>query len=41
MHSTGIQLLAGKLGFLGNKIGLYVYWQDANGNDRSKVGEWK
>jgi hypothetical protein len=33
--------LGGKLGFLDNKIGLYVYWQDANGNDWSKVWEWK
>jgi hypothetical protein len=31
----------GKLGFLDNKIGLYVYWQDAKGNDWSKVWEWK
>lgn len=31
----------GKLGFLNNKVGLYVYWQDANGNDWSKVWEWK
>jgi hypothetical protein len=31
----------GKLSFLDNKIGLYVYWQDANGNDWSKVWEWK
>jgi len=33
--------LGGKLGFLDNKIGLYVYWQDANGNDWSRVWEWK
>jgi hypothetical protein len=32
---------SGKLGFLDNKIGLYVYWQDANGKDWSKVWEWK
>ena len=31
----------GKLGFLDNKIGLYVYWQEASGNDWSKVWEWK
>jgi hypothetical protein len=31
----------GKLGFLDNKIGLCVYWQDASGNDWSKVWEWK
>jgi hypothetical protein len=33
--------LGGKLGFLDNKIGLYVYWQDTNGNDWSRVWEWK
>ena len=31
----------GKLGFLDNKIGLYVYWQDSSGNDWSNVWEWK
>jgi hypothetical protein len=31
----------GKLGFLDNKIGLYVYWQNTSGNDWSKVWEWK
>ena len=31
----------GKLSFLDNKIGLYVYWQDANGNNWSKVWAWK
>ena len=32
---------SGKLGFIDNKIGLYVYWQEASGNDWSKVWEWK